>query len=75
MHSFQNLLVFTEQIHEVVLHTNVRPDVNLVSIWVVIENVTSFFTWEKKSAQLKKFYCKLVSEFNPSSVHKMAEYY
>ena len=25
--------------------------------------------WEKKSAQLKKFYCKLVSEFNPSSVH------
>ena len=30
--------------------------------------------WEKKSAQLKKFYCKLVSEFNPSSVHKMAEY-
>ena len=28
-------------------------------------------TWEKKSAQLKKFYCKLVSEFNPSSVHKM----
>ena len=32
-------------------------------------------SWEKKSAQLKKFYCKLVSEFNPSSVHKMAERY
>ena len=31
------------------------------------------FLGRKKSAQLKKFYCKLVSEFNPSSVHKMAE--
>ena len=30
-------------------------------------------SWEKKSAQIKKFYCKLVSEFNPSSVQSFTE--